>query len=330
MLIFVLAVLVAGLFLLELITGTVHIPFYKVFIILTGGHSEDPAAEVIVLESRLPRALTAILGGSALAVSGLLMQTLFRNPLAGPSVLGISTGSSLGVALMVLATGGVFSSAVFSGAGIAAAAVAGAMIVLLILLLVARRLPDNNSLLIFGIMLGYFTSAAVSILEQKAANEQLRAFILWGMGSFAETDYYELIVLFFILVAAMLLIRPIFRALDLLLLGDDYALSMGVPVRSARILMILSAGLLAGGVTAFAGPVAFIGLAVPHIARTITHSSSHRVIFIPVILIGGITGLMCDYIARTAGIPLNAVASAFGAPVILYFIIKGSKSKALF
>ena len=324
------ALFVVVLFLLELMSGPVSIPFLNVLKILSGSQSSDPVWNVIILESRLPRALTAMIAGSSLALSGLLMQTLFRNPLAGPSVLGISSGASLGVAVLVLSSGGaILSSLPFAGAGIALAAVFGAMIVLLILLVVAERLRDNTSLLIFGIMLGYFTSAAVSILEYKAGNESLRSFVLWSMGSFAEADKGEVLIMTILLIGACLIVGSVIRALDLMLLGDEYASSMGVSVRSTRTAVILAAGILAGGVTAFAGPIAFIGLAVPHIARSVVKSSSHPILFWPLLLIGAFVGLLCDYIARIAEVPLNAVASALGAPVIIYIIVKGSKSKAI-
>ena len=319
-----------ALFAFELMSGPVSIPFVNVLKIIVKGDVSEPAWKVIVLESRMPRAFTAAIAGGSLALSGLLMQTLFRNPLAGPSVLGISSGASLGVAALMLASGGViFKSPTFAGAGIAIAAISGAMIVLVILLFVAERLHDNTSLLIFGIMLGYFTSAVVSILEYKAGNESLRSFILWSMGSFAEADGSEVLIMFTLLLIAIMIVISVLKALDLMLLGDDYASSMGVSVKSTRTILILASGLLAGGVTAFAGPIAFIGLAVPHVTRSVLSTSSHPRLFVPLILIGAFVGLLCDLIARMAQIPLNAVASALGAPVIIYIIVKGSKSKAI-
>lgn len=322
--------LVLVLFVLELSSGPVSIPFVNVFKIIFGGESPDPSWPVIVMESRMPRALTSAIAGSSLALSGLLMQTLFRNPLAGPSVLGISSGASLGVALLVLSSGGlIFYKLPIAGAGIALAAIAGSMLVLIILLSVAERLKDNTSLLIFGIMLGYFTSAVVSILQYKAGNESLRTFVLWSMGSFAEADYYELLIMTLLFLTSCFIVVYLLRSLDLMLLGDDYASSMGVSVRSTRFMLILASGLLAGAVTAFAGPVAFIGLAVPHITRSVMGTSSHPRLFVPLILVGAAVGLLCDFIARMTEVPLNAVASALGAPVIIYIIIKGSKSKAI-
>lgn len=320
-----------GLFLLELLLGSVSIPLKTVFQIIAGGQAENPAWEVIVIESRLPRAVTAALGGSALAVSGLLMQTLFRNPLAGPSVLGISSGASLGVALLIMASGG-GSLALFglpSFMPVALAALVGAFAVLFLIIAVAERLPDNTTLIIFGIMFSYFTGAVVSALQFKTSGESLRSFIFWGMGSFAETGFAEIMFMLIALVIGLVIVVIVLPRLNLLLLGDDYALSMGVNVKRTRLLIIIATGILAGIVTAFCGPVSFIGLAVPHLARMIMKTSSHERLIVPVVMAGLIIGMLCDLLARLLELPLNTVASALGAPVVIYIVLRGAKTKAI-
>lgn len=326
--IFVLLLLLITLFILELAFGSVHIEKMSTLTILFGATAHEEAHRIIILESRLPRAITAILGGSGLALSGLLMQTLFRNPLAGPSVLGISSGASLGVALLVLAAGGTMS-ATGAIALTAASALAGALLVLFIVMAVAERLSDNTALLIFGIMLSFFTGAIVDALQFKSSNESLRSFINWGMGSFAETTIAEIMIVTAAVFAGIIITVFILPRLNLLLLGEDYAQSMGVNVRTTRLLIILATGVLAGIITAFCGPVSFIGLAVPHLVRTWLRSSNHPKLFVPVLLTGAVIGLMCDLLARIFELPLNTIASALGAPVVVFIILRGSKSRAI-
>ena len=316
------------LFSLELIFGSVHIPFSAVWEILTGRGGSHGFYPMIVLESRLPRALTAILGGSGLALSGLLMQTLFRNPLAGPSVLGISSGASLGVAILVMASGGTgivvggyFSTAI--------AAMAGSFLVLLLVMAVAERLADNTALLIFGIMLSYFTSAVVSALQFKASSESLRTFVIWGMGSFTEANYGQITFMLLAVAIAIGITLVILPRLNVLLLGDDYARSMGINVKRTRFLIIVATGIIAGIITAFCGPVAFIGLAVPHLARTIMKTSDHPRLIFPVLMTGAITGLLCDLLARMLELPMNTIACALGAPVVIFIVFRGARSKAI-
>ncbi len=256
------------------------------------------------------------------------MQTLFRNPLAGPSVLGISSGASLGVALLVMATGGALTG-ISSITVTALAAMSGAFLVLFIVMAVAKRLADNTALLIFGIMLSFFTGAVVDALQFKSSNESLRSYINWGMGSFAETSCGEITLLIVAVGAGILLTVLILHRLNLLLLGEDYAMSMGVNVRATRFLIILATGILAGVITAFCGPVSFIGLAVPHLVRTAMKTSDHPKLLIPVLLTGGVIGLLCDLLARTCELPLNTIASALGAPVVVIILLRGNKSKAI-
>jgi iron complex transport system permease protein len=314
------------LFCLELAFGPVNLSPSEVWGAFMGLGTD--VQQLIVTETRLPRALTAILAGLMLSLSGLLMQTLFRNPLAGPSVMGISSGASLGVALVVL--GGGFSSV---GAGfvpaIALGGIAGAMLVLLLILSVSRKLPDNTTLLIFGIMLSFFTSAVVDALQFKSSNDSLRSYVNWGMGSFSETDFLQISIMAAMCFMCLLLIVFVAKRLNPMLLGDDYATSMGIKAGSTRFMLLLVTGIMAGITTAFCGPVAFMGLAVPHLVRFWLRTSDHRAILIPVALAGSVFGLLCDLISRLADLPLNTIASAFGAPVVLWIVLHGHKNQNL-
>jgi iron complex transport system permease protein len=306
------------------------IPFGEVVDILSGKGTAGPN-RVIVLESRLPRTISSLLGGIALALSGWMMQTLFRNPLAGPSILGITSGASLGVAVVVL-SGSLFGfnlSSTFGSIGIAGGAIIGSTSILLIMLLAAGRMKDQITLLIIGIMVGHFTGAIESILQYKTSESALRSFVIWGMGTFADTNYLEIIIISIITALAIVPIYSQKQALNIMLLGDDYAQSMGIQVKKMRLVLILVSGLLAGVVTAFCGPIAFIGLVVPHIARMLLRTADHRKLFIPIILLGALIGLSCDFISRIAEIPLNAITSALGAPVVIWILLRNSKSKAI-
>ncbi|MFY7708838.1 MAG: FecCD family ABC transporter permease [Flavobacteriales bacterium] len=315
-----------SLLILEILLGSVSIATIDVVKSLVGVQS-DEKINVIILESRLPRAITALTGGMALALSGWLMQTLFRNPLAGPSILGISSGASLGVALAIM---GGAAAGIAGTLSITLAALIGAIAVMLIILPFSYRLKDHVSLLIFGIMLGHFTSAIVSILQFKSSQENLRSFVLWGMGSFSDANFTEILIISIFLCISIIFLSFRLTALNILQLGDEYAKSLGVNVKSLRILLILLSGALAGVVTAFCGPVSFIGLAVPHFARMLFKTSNHQRLFFPLILIGGITGLFSDWSSRMLEIPLNAVTSAIGAPVVIMIIMRYSKSKNYF
>ena len=295
------------------------------------GKGQEGPNQIIVLESRLPRSFSSLLSGIALALSGWMMQTLFRNPLAGPSILGITSGASLGVAAVVL-SGSLFGfnlSSTFGSLSIVGGAIIGSTSILLIMLLAAGRMKDQITLLIIGIMVGHFTGAIESILQYKTSDSSLRSFIIWGMGSFADTNYTEIIIIAIITALALIPIYAQRQALNIMLLGDDYAQSMGIQVKKMRLVLIIVSGLLAGVVTAFCGPIAFIGLVVPHIARMLLRTADHRKLFIPIILLGALTGLSCDFISRIAEIPLNAITSALGAPVVIWILLRNSKSKAI-
>lgn len=319
------------LFLAELAIGSVSLPFGEVMSTLFQGDPES-LSYAIVISTRLPQAVTAVGAGIGLAIGGWLMQTLFRNPLAGPSILGITGGASLGVAVVMLSGGilGLSLSGIAGSLTVAGSAMAGALIVLLIVLAVSYRMKDHVSLLIFGIMLGHFSSALVSILQYKASKEMLRSYVLWGMGTFSQAQISEALIILTAALAAIVALIPLRSALNILLLGDDYATSLGVKVKALRWYIILIAGIVSGAVTAFCGPVSFIGLAVPHFARMVFRTSDHKILFIPMILIGAITGSLSDLLTRLLEIPLNAVTSAIGAPVVILILLQYSREKNYF
>lgn len=315
---------IAGLLVLNLLLGTVHIPVTEIVTILAGGQSEEIARN-IVMESRLPQSLTAVAAGAGLAVSGLQMQTVFRNPLAGPSVLGISNGSALGVAFVVLLSGrlgGVALSRLgyLGDAAMSVAAIAGALAVLMLILWVSQRVKSNVTLLIIGVMTGYLANAVIGVLKFLSPEEDVKAFVVWGLGSFSRVsgDAMLLFVAMMgvLLPLACLLVKP----MNLLLLGDRYAANLGLNIRRARMSVIVSSGVLVAIVTAYCGPIMFIGLAVPHLARAIFRTSDHRLLMPATALCGAVLALICNLIARLPGfegaLPVNSVTALVGAPVI--------------
>ena len=329
-----LAVAVVVLFVLNLLVGAVKIPAADVVGILTGDLSAKPAWRYIVLDSRLPQALTAVLCGAALGVSGLLLQTAFRNPLAGPSIFGINSGAGLGVALVMLFLGGSLSVGSVSVTGFVAvlvAAFAGAMAVMALIFLFSTRVRSNVMLLIVGIMIGYISNSAVSLLNFFATDEGVKSYMVWGMGSFggvsmAHMPVFTALILIGLL-GAVLLVKP----LNALMLGDRYAENLGVNVLRVRNWLLVVTGLLSAVTTAFCGPIAFIGLAVPHMVRLLFATDNHRVLVPAIMLMGAVVALFCNLVCFLPGeagvIPLNAVTPLVGAPVIIYVILKNqSKS----
>lgn len=322
------ALLAGLLFFLSLLLGSVYVSPAEVWQSLTGG--EAPLlSQKIVTAVRLPRALTAALGGGGLAVAGLLMQTLFRNPLAGPSVLGLSSGASLAVA--VTAMGG--TGLVFGYYTQTIAAVIGSTAVLLIILAVARRFADVTVVLIVGLMLSFFTSAVVGLLQSVADESSLKAFVYWGFGSFAGVGTAQMPVFAGPVIAGILLSALLIKPLNALLPGEMHAKSMGVNTGRLRLAVMGITGVVTGVVTAFCGPVAFIGLAAPHFARMTFGSVNHGIILPASMGIGAVLGLLCDLIARRpfadTGIPLNTVCAFMGAPVVIYLIFAGRRKKWL-
>lgn len=321
------AVLLLLLFAGNILYGAVSVPFSAIWNLLTGREVSE-VARIIVVESRLPQAVTALVAGASLAVSGLLLQTLFRNPLAGPSILGISDGANLGVALVMLCTGG--SVASFGGyAGVVGAAMIGAMSILGVMLSFSRKVRSNTMLLIIGIMVGYLVSSIISILNYYASADKVRQFVMWGMGDFSMVSLERLPFFCGVALVGLLLAVLSVKPLNALLLGENYASNLGINVRSARMGLLLCTGLMTAVVTAFCGPISFIGLAVPHIARMLVRTSDHRVLVPATILTGGCIALACNLLTVVPGsgnlLPLNAVTPIFGAPVIIYIIMKPRK-----
>lgn len=318
-------------FVLSLLVGSVTIPLEEIFTILRGGEPSRASWTTIVLNFRLPKAITALLAGSGLAVAGLLMQTLFRNPLADPFVLGISSGASLGVALVLLAIG-TTGATMLAGVGLLGdlslilSAAVGAAIVLALVLLVAQRIRSTMTLLILGVMFGYVTSSLVSILVHFSIMNRIQTYINWTFGSFGGVTWGQMALFAAAMIGGQILAYTLVKPLNALLLGEAYARSMGVNIRLVRRMLILAAATLAGGVTAFCGPIGFLGIAVPHLCRALLGTSDHRVLLPASTLMGGILALIADMIAQVPGsqiiLPLNAITALIGAPVVVWVILR--------
>ena len=324
-----LVLLIIVLFALNLMVGSVSIPAGDVVRILMGDETEKASWQFIVLQSRLPQAITATLCGAALAVSGLMLQTAFRNPLAGPSIFGVNSGAGLGVALVMLLLGGGLSVGSVSISGFAAiliAAFIGAMAVMAVIFFFSTLVRNNVMLLIIGIMIGYISNSAISLLNFFATDEGVKSYMVWGMGSFGGVSMANMPVFVLVtlagLIGALLLIKP----LNALLLGDRYAENLGVNILRVRNWLLVVTGLLTAITTAFCGPVAFIGLAVPHIARLLLTTDNHRQLLPATIFCGSVVALLCNIFCYLPGehgvIPLNAVTPLIGAPVIIYVIAR--------
>ena len=322
------------MFIANLLIGSVNIPPAEVWHILTGGESSKASWSFIVWEARLPQALTALLCGGALAVCGLMLQTAFKNPLAGPSILGINSGASLGVAFVMLLFGGSVTAGTFSLSGflsVLTGAFVGAMAIMALILFFSTLIKSNVMLLITGIMIGYIASSAISLLNFFATAEGVQSYIIWGMGNFGGVSLQQMpafaSVTLLGLAGALMLIKP----LNALLLGERYAENLGVNIRRVRNWLLVVTGLLTAITTAFCGPVAFIGLAVPHVARMLLGTSNHHSLLPVTILSGGAVALLCNLICILPGdagiIPLNAVTPIIGAPVIIYVIVSQRKSQ---
>ncbi len=324
------------LLLANLLVGSVRIPPAEVLHMLAGGEAVRESWRFILWESRLPQALTALLCGGGLAVCGLLLQTAFKNPLAGPDILGINSGASLGVALVMLLLGGNVSAGAFSLSGflsVLAGAFVGAMAVMALVLFFSTIIKSSVMLLITGIMIGYMASSAISLLNFFATAEGVQSYLVWGMGNFGGVSMQQMpgfaAVVLLGLAGALLLIKP----LNALLLGERYAENLGVNVRRVRNWLLLVTGLLSAITTAFCGPVAFIGLAVPHVARMVLGTANHRSLLPLTILCGGVVALLCNLLCVLPGewgiIPLNAVTPIVGAPVIIYVIVRQRKGQQM-
>ena len=330
---FTLSLLIVALFLANLLYGSVRIPMGEVIQILFGGEASKAAWEYIILESRLPQALTALLSGAALSVSGLMLQTAFNNPLAGPDILGINSGAGLGAAIVLLLFGGLIPAGnLFFGGSIAlvGAAFVGALLVTLLILFFASRLRSHTMLLIVGMMISYIVSSAVSLLNFFSTAEGVQSYMMWGMGNFGGVSRHSLpLFTAFILIGlaiAVCLIKP----LNALLLGERYAENLGINIRCTRMLLLLATGLLVAVTTAYCGPINFIGLAVPHMARLLLGTGNHRTLLPTTLLCGAVIALLCNLISTLPGdnglLPLNAITPIIGAPIIIHVIISRRKS----
>ena len=328
----IILLLVAGiivLFAMSLIVGSVRIPLADVCDILFDKFEGKESWKYIIMENRLPQALTAMLCGASLAVCGLMLQTAFRNPLAGPDVFGISSGAGLGVAIVMLFLGGSVSTTLFTVSGFLAiltSAFIGAIVVTMIILFLSTMVKNSVLLLIVGLMVGYVSSSAVALLNFFASEEGVKSYMVWGMGNFGgvSMDHMLLFALLCLvgIIASIFLIKP----LNIMLLGTQYAESLGINIRQIRNLLLVTVGLLTAVTTAFCGPVSFIGLAIPHISRLLFHTDNHQILLPGTVLTGAVITLFCNLICYLPGelgiIPLNAVTPLIGAPVIIYVIIK--------
>jgi len=317
---------------LNISSGSVVIPMKDTLNSIFGGTLQNESWNYIIWDYRIPKAFTAILVGSGLALSGLLMQTLFRNPLAGPFVLGISSGASLGAALLIMgssALAGLFSFGFINDISLAIAASIGSFLVLLVVMSVATRIKDTMALLIIGLMFGSITAAIVSVLSYFTSAEKLQQYIYWSFGSLGNLSWSQLGLLLGIVLLGIVLSILSIKSLNALLLGENYAQSLGVNMKKSRYLIIIATGILAGSITAFAGPIAFVGLAVPHLTRQIFDTTDHRILMPAVLVYGAILMLLCDTIAQLPSsanvLPINAITSIIGAPIVIWLLIRKRK-----
>lgn len=319
---------------LNLMLGSVWIPVDEVCNILLGSGSDNLIWTNIVLKSRLPQSLTAIMAGAGLAVSGLLMQTVFRNPLAGPSVLGISSGASMGVAFVLLLSGTIGGVAlsklgVIGEVTVTLAAIAGSLVIMAVIAYVSHKVYGNVTLLIIGVMIGYIANAVIGVLKFFSVEEDIRAYVIWGLGSFARVSGNQTTVFILLMLILLPLSFLLTKTCNLLLLGDSYARNLGLDIKRARLTVICVAGVIVAVVTAYCGPIVFLGLAVPHLCRGIFRTSNHAVLLPGCILTGGALALLCNLIARLPGfegaLPVNSVTALVGAPVVMWVLFNKRK-----
>lgn len=319
-------------FCINISLGSVSIPLKETLFSIFGNTIKNESWEYIIWNYRLPKAFTAILVGGGLSLSGLLMQTLFRNPLAGPFVLGISSGASLGAALLIMGSSlfaGVFAFSFINDIGIVIASSIGSFLVLLVVITIAIKVKDTMALLIIGLMFGSITSAIVSVLSYFTSAEQLQRYMYWSFGSVGDLSWFQVGLLFTIVFIGILLSILSIKALNSFLLGENYAQSLGINIKKSRYIIIIATGLIAGGITAFAGPIAFVGLAVPHLTRQLFNTTNHKILVPAVLIYGAILLLLCDIVAQIPNsasiIPINAITSIIGAPIVIWLLIKKRK-----
>ncbi len=321
----------------NLLLGSVAVPAGSVIKIIFGQDCGNQIWENIVLKSRFPQALTALVAGAGLSVAGLMMQTVFRNPLAGPSVLGISSGASLGVAFVLLVSG-VFGQALsqigfFGELAISLAAIAGSMGVMAIIIYVSQKVKGNVTLLIIGVMIGYVATAIIGVLKYFSVEEDIRAYVIWGLGSFSRVSGNQMILFVVIMSILIPLSMLLIKTLNLMLLGEGYARNLGLNIKRSRFYVISCSGVLVAIVTAYCGPIVFLGLAVPHLCRAIFQTSDHRILMPASAIAGASLALICNLIARMPGfegvLPVNSVTALVGAPVIVSILFKRRKSEVM-
>ena len=316
-------------FLLNIGFGQVAIPLKEILKSLVGIETNNATWEYIILNFRLPKAITAILVGIGLSISGLLMQTLFRNPLAGPYVLGLSSGSSLGVAFIIMGASflPVFLADLFlSNFGIVLASILGSLFVLFLVFIVSKKLKDTMSILIVGLMFSSFTGAIVSVLTYFSSAEQLQKFTFWSMGNLGNLSWLQLLILSISVTIGCLFSLFSIKSLDSFLLGENYAKSIGINIKKQRNIIFISTGILAGSITAFVGPIAFVGLAVPHISKLLFQTSNHKTLFFSTMILGAVIMLICDTVSQLPGfdftLPINAITSILGAPIVIWLLVR--------
>lgn len=323
-------------FFLNLVLGSVSIPFRSVWNILWGTGNESIIWQNIIWKSRVPQALTALVAGAGLAISGLQMQTVFRNPLAGPSVLGISSGASMGVAFVILLSGSLGGVALsklgyVGEIALSIAAIGGSLSIMALIVYVSQKVKGNVTLLIIGVMIGYVANAVIGVLKYFSVEEDIRAYVIWGLGSFSRVSGDQMML--FVCLMAVLIPLSFFliKTLNLMLLGDGYARNLGLNIKRSRLLVITSAGVLVAIVTAYCGPIVFLGLAVPHLCRAIFRTSDHRILMPAVLFVGASLALICNLIARMPGfegaLPVNSVTALVGAPVVASVLFRKRKNE---
>jgi iron complex transport system permease protein len=335
-----LILILTGLFFADIAFGSIEIPFSDIYSILFTGNNENEAWTNIILKIRFPKAVTAVLVGASLSVSGLQMQTLFKNPLAGPSVLGITSGASLGVAVVMLSSGVVTTIFSISQLGFLSswvlifAATLGAFLTLMFVLAIASKVKDNVILLLVGLMVSHITIALVSIWQYFSQPDQIKDYILWTFGSLGGVTREHLVILSMVILLGLITSIITSKSLNVLLLGENYARSLGLSVNRARLIIIFSTSILAGSVTAFCGPIGFVGIAVPHLSRSIFNTSDHRVLIPVACFMGPIIMLLCDIVTHLPGdqviLPINAITSLIGAPVVIWVILKRNNMRSSF
>ena len=318
-----LSALVVLLFAADIAVGSVNIPLREIWATLTGGECDAVTAKIII-DIRLIKAFVAILAGAALSVSGLQMQTLFRNPLAGPYVLGVSSGASLGVALFILGAPllGFTASPLLTTLGTAGAAWLGAAAILALVASVSRRIKDIMVILILGMMIGSAVSAIVQILQYLSNEEALKSFIVWTMGSLGDVTSSQLLLVAPAIIAGLIIAISVIKPMNMLLLGESYARTMGLNISRTRTLILLSTTLLAGTVTAFCGPIGFIGLAIPHVARILFRNADHRILLPAAAMAGAISLLVCDIFSKLLALPVNTITALLGIPIVIWVVLK--------